>query len=218
MFAALRPRDLGDHDVNNDGGGGGEQIPHLSLLYLQHWKRWDFVSAFVLSGGLHTLCSLFAHDNPVVRLKAITTLVSITAHREFDWFTPPPRARAAGPGGVVVGNNTTEARLHRALLGLRQDPAFIPGLIANSWGGRSGAGRRDTPTAVTGEEDEEEEEEEEGGGGSFPGACLMCLEVSCRAEKNSRTTHDPVHQEESQVRASPLFSRAAVRPSVSTLL
>eukprot|EP00903_Cladosiphon_okamuranus_P015379 g14205.t1 len=147
------------------------QIPHLSLLYLQHWKRWDFVSAFVLSGGLHALCSLLAHDNPVVRLKAISTLVSITAHRDFDWFHPPPRSRAASPGGVVEANNTTEARLHRALLSLRLDPAFIPGLIANSWGGSLGGDRKCASTATGGEEEEKD------GGRSFPGACLMCLEL-----------------------------------------
>lgn len=134
------------------------------------------MSAFVLSGGLHTLCSLFAHENPVIRLKAITTFVSITAHRDFDWFHPPSRSRA-DPGEVVEGNNTTEARLHRALLGLRLDPTFIPGLIANSWGGSLGGGRKDNSTASGGKEDEEE------GGGSFPGACLMCLEVSWCTER-----------------------------------
>lgn len=120
---------------------------------MQHWKRWEFVSAFVLAGGLHSLCSLFAHDNSIVRMKAINTLVNITAHRAFDWFRPPPRQRDGG---------TVEARLHRALLGLRSDPAFISGLIANSWGA-SGGGRAKTAG---------------GKGGTFPGACLICLEVS----------------------------------------
>ncbi|CAM9211051.1 unnamed protein product, partial [Hapterophycus canaliculatus] len=157
------------------------QIPHLSLLYLQHWKRWDFVSSFVLAGGLHTLCSLFTHANLVVRMKAITTLISITAHRDFDWFTSPPRARnvstrGEAAGGSIYANNTTEARLHRALLGLRLDPAFIPGLIANSWGGRGG-GKDATEDEVV---EDCEKEGERGGkveGETFPGACLMCLEL-----------------------------------------
>ncbi|CAN0545484.1 unnamed protein product, partial [Ectocarpus sp. 12 AP-2014] len=90
------------------------QVPHLSLLYLHHLKRWDFVSAFVLSGGLHALCSLFTHDNLVIRMKAITSLVSITAHPGFDWFAPPPGRIK----GRTNNSSTTEARLHRALLGL----------------------------------------------------------------------------------------------------
>ncbi len=140
------------------------QIPHLSLLYLQHRKSWGFVSTFILSGGLHALCSLFTHDHPVVRLKAITTLVSITAHEGFDWFRPVLRRRrnpGGGGGGGAGEDNTTEARLHRALLGLRLDPSFISGLIANSWGGGS---------ITSGAEDE-------GRGQTFPGGCLMCLEV-----------------------------------------
>lgn len=85
-------------------------------------------------------------------MKAINTLVNITAHRAFNWFRPPPRLR---------NGDTVEARLHRALLGLRSDPAFISGLIANSWGA-NGGGRAKTGT---------------GEGGTFPGACLICLEV-----------------------------------------
>ncbi|CAN0304055.1 unnamed protein product, partial [Laminaria digitata] len=133
------------------------QIPHLSLLYLKHWKRWEFVSAFVLAGGMHSLSPLFVHANRIVRMKAINTLVNITAHRDFDWFRPPPRHR----GGEGEGR-TIEARLHRALLGLRSDPTFISGLIANSWGA-SGGGR-----AKAGKNGE---------GGTFPGACLACLQV-----------------------------------------
>lgn len=148
------------HDNDDDKN----QIPHLSLLYLQHRKSWGFVSAFILSGGLHALCSLFTHDHPVVRLKAITTFVSITAHEDFDWFRPVIRRRrgpAGGAGGGAGGDNTTEAKLHRALLSLRLDPSFISGLIANSWGrGSIAAGAED-----------------EGRGQTFPGGCLMCLEV-----------------------------------------
>ncbi|CAM9952108.1 unnamed protein product, partial [Ectocarpus sp. 8 AP-2014] len=141
------------------------QIPHLSLLYLHHLKRWDFVSAFVLSGGLHALCSLFTHDNLVVRMKAITSLVSITAHPGFDWFAPPPGRIK----GRTNNSNTIEARLHRALLGLRSEPAFISGLIANSWSG--GAAGDDTDATAI------EATEGARGGKTFPGACLMCLEL-----------------------------------------
>lgn len=103
-------------------------------------------------------------------MKAITTLVSITAHREFDWFSPPPRLNPTRRGGAVGGgNNTTVARLHRALLGLRSDRAFISGLIANSWGGGSGGGSSGETAVVAGDEEE--------GTKTFPGACLMCLEV-----------------------------------------
>ncbi|CAM9216799.1 unnamed protein product, partial [Scytosiphon promiscuus] len=165
------------------------QVPHLSLLYLQHWKRWDFVSSFVLAGGLHTLCSLFTHANPVVRMKAITTLVSITAHRDFDWFSPLPRVRPVSAdedktGGSTYANNTTEARLHRALLGLRLDPAFISGLIANSWGGgargggSSGGGKKTTEDDVVASGEKEGEGFGwRGEGKTFPGGCLMCLEL-----------------------------------------
>ncbi|CAN0140093.1 unnamed protein product [Ectocarpus sp. 6 AP-2014] len=141
------------------------QIPHLSLLYLHHLKRWDFVSAFVLSGGLHALCPLFTHDNLVVRMKAITSLVSITAHPGFDWFARlPGRIK-----GRTNNSNTIEARLHRALLGLRSEPAFISGLIANSWSG--GAAGDDTDATAI------EATEGRRGGKTFPGACLMCLEL-----------------------------------------
>lgn len=127
------------------------QIPHLSLLYLHHWKRWDFVSAFVLAGGLHALSSLFTHENFIVRANAINTFVNITAHRDFDWFA------RSGDG------STTEARLHRAMLRLRSDPAFIPGLIANSWG--TPEGEHDRPAG------------EKKQARTFPGGCLICLEV-----------------------------------------
>ncbi|CBJ31698.1 conserved unknown protein [Ectocarpus siliculosus] len=141
------------------------QIPHLSLLYLHHLKRWDFVSAFVLSGGLHALCPLFTHDNLVVRMKAITSLVSITAHPGFDWFAPlPGRIK-----GTANNSNAIDARLHRALLGLRSEPAFISGLIANSWSG--GAAVDDTDATAI------EATEGGRGGKTFPGACLMCLEL-----------------------------------------
>ncbi|CAN0143020.1 unnamed protein product, partial [Ectocarpus sp. 13 AM-2016] len=140
------------------------QVPHLSLLYLHHLKRWDFVSAFVLSGGLHALCSLFTHDNLVVRMKAITSLVSITSHPGFDWFAPPPGCIK----GSANNSKTIKARLHRALLGLRSEPAFISGLIANSWSGGA-AGDTDAPAI--------EATEGGRGGKTFPGACLMCLEL-----------------------------------------
>lgn len=151
------------------------------------------MSSFVLAGGLHTLCSLFTHANPVVRMKAITTLVSITAHKDFDWFTPPPRVRSVslsgkGAGGSTYANNTTDARLHRALLGLRLDPVFISGLIANSWGG-GGAGGEGATKAEAEVDGQKMDGNEKGGGGgggrkdvgkAFPGGCLMCLEVSRR--------------------------------------
>ncbi|CAN0481854.1 unnamed protein product, partial [Ectocarpus sp. 8 AP-2014] len=111
---------------------------HLSLLYLHHLKRWDFVSAFVLSGGLHALCSLFTHDNLVVRMKAITSLVSITAHPGFDWFAPPPGRIK----GRTNNSNTIEARLHRALLGLRSEPAPLVDTATTSFLIRA----RDAPT------------------------------------------------------------------------
>lgn len=144
------------------------QIPHLSLLYLHHWKRWGFVSEFVLAGGLHTLACLFRHDNPIVRIKAINTLVNITAHRDFDWFRAPPNHRRRRTQSDETDAGTVEARLHRALLRLRSDSSFISGLIANSWGGSFAADLK----GGTGS----------GARNTFPGICLICLEVTyfCR--------------------------------------
>lgn len=116
------------------------------------------MSSFVLSGGLHSLCTLFKHENLVVRMNAINTVVNITAHRGFNWFRPPQGA--------------TESRLHRALLSLRDDPAFLSGLIENSWGSA-------TPAAAAGKDDREGEERRCIKRKTFPGGCLITLEVSC---------------------------------------
>lgn len=111
------------------------------------------MSAFVLAGGLHALCSLFAHQNLVVRTKTITVFASITGHVDFDWFRPPRGAR--------------DARLHRALLGLRADPSFLSGLIANSWGSVS-----ETTGAA------KESAEKLDNRRTFPGGALISLEVN----------------------------------------
>ncbi|CAN0565746.1 unnamed protein product, partial [Ectocarpus sp. 12 AP-2014] len=89
---------------------------------------------------------------------------SITAHPGFDWFAPPPGRIK----GRTNNSSTTEARLHRALLGLRSEPAFISGLIANSWSG--GAAGDTDATAIGATEGGR-------GGKTFPGSCLMCLEL-----------------------------------------
>lgn len=127
------------------------QIPYLSLLYLQHWKRWNFVSGFIFAGGLHALCGLFMHSNLVVRMKAVNTFATITSHSAFDWFCSP--------------RSSTEARLHQALLALRTDPGFLSGLIANSWGSVPAVMGYEEDTAST------------ANGKTFPGGALMCLEV-----------------------------------------
>lgn len=128
---------------------------HLSLLYLQHWKRWDFVTAFAISGGLRSLCSLFAHKNLVIRMNAICTFVNITAHKDFDWFRSPRGA--------------SELKLHDALAALRYDPCFLPGLIANSWSTAAAPpGRRGASPGGAGVKD----------GKTFPGGCLISLEVN----------------------------------------
>lgn len=106
------------------------------------------MSTFVISGGLHSLCSLFAHKNLVVRMNAICTFVNITAHKDFNWFRSP--------------RNSTELRLHRALIDLREDPSFLSGLISNSWGAALPARTESAELA---------------GAKTFPGGCIISLEV-----------------------------------------
>ena len=94
------------------------QMSHMCMMYLCHINRWEFVSDFVLHGGLHSLCGLIQHKNLHLRSQAVECFHRVTGNEDFDWFQPPPKTERI------------KTLLHQQLLSLT-NAQFIKNLLGN---------------------------------------------------------------------------------------
>jgi hypothetical protein len=60
----------------------------LSLIYLIHRKKWNFLEEFILVDGLKPLAEMSSDPNLYFRGQAMEVFLSITDCDSYDWFKP----------------------------------------------------------------------------------------------------------------------------------
>jgi hypothetical protein len=89
----------------------------FSSAHVRDRKRWDFLSTFVLHGGLPVLAALLNDSNLYVRGQAFEIFLSITDCDTYDWFKDDSSIMS------------TKLRCHMFVL--KDDPNFINSLLFN---------------------------------------------------------------------------------------
>lgn len=91
----------------------------LSLIYLVHRKKWNFLEEFILVDGLKSLAEMTSEPNLYFRGQTMEILLSITDCDSYNWFQPLE---------YYYGKHYN---LHRKLLDLADSSIFVSCLIEN---------------------------------------------------------------------------------------